>query len=213
MNINNRLHFIFTFVLALSIAGFSNTQAQIAQGKWMVGGALTYQTGNEFEFAGQKISALGADVNAFGFTPRVGYLLTDKIVVGARLGLAFASEEQTIAGQSIKFKANGLAFAPYGRYYLPLGGKAYFFGEAVFNFGSIKVSRDGQDLLSFSLFQAGLNPGFAYFISDRISFELMVNGLSFSSFKEKDAKDPTDAFNLGPNFGHRGPTLGIHFFF
>jgi len=189
------------------------SQAQVAKGKWLAGGAITYQTGSEFEFAGQTISALGSDVSAFGFAPRVGYAVSDRLVVGGRLGLAFASEEQTVAGQTINIRGNGFAFAPFGRYYLPLGNKAYFFGEAAVNFGSINLSSEGQDLFSFSLFQVGINPGFAFFITNTISIELMVNGISFSSLKEKDASEPQDAFNLGPNFDQRGPTLGIQFFF
>ncbi|OJJ23159.1 hypothetical protein BKI52_02050 [marine bacterium AO1-C] len=190
-----------------------SSHAQVAKGKWLAGGAITYQTGSEFEFAGQKISALGSDVSAFGFAPRVSYALSDRLVVGGRLGLAFASEEQTVAGQTVKFRANGFAIAPFARYYLSLGNRAYFFGEAAFNVGSINLNSDGQNLFSFSLFQVGINPGFAFFITDTISIELMVNGISFSSLKEKEASEPQDAFNLGPNFDQRGPTLGIQFFF
>lgn len=209
-----QLQLLYAWAFVICLANPSVTQAQVAQGKWLVGGALTYQTGSEFEFAGQKISALGTDVSAFGFAPSVGYFLTDKVAVGARLGLAFASEEQTVAGQQIKFNANGFAIAPYGRYYLPLGNsKAYFFGEAYVNMGSIGLSRDGDNLLTFNLFQAGLNPGFAYFISDRISFELRVNGINFSSFKEKEATKGNNVFNFGPNFGQQGPSLAIHFLF
>lgn len=204
-------------ILALLVGMFTligqSSQAQVSKGKWLVGGAISYQTGSEFEFAGQKISALGSDVSAFAFTPRVGYALSDRLVVGGRLGLAFASEEQNVAGQTVKFNANGFAIAPFGRYYLPLGNKAYFFGEAAVNIGSIGLNSDGQRLLSFSLFQVGISPGFAFFITDKISIELMVNGISFSSLKEKDANEPIDAFNLGPNFDQRGPTLGIQFFF
>jgi hypothetical protein len=67
--------------------------------------------------------------------------------------------------------------------------------------------------LTFNLFQAGLNPGFAYFISDHISFELRVNGINFSSFKEKEATEGNNVFNFGPNFGQQGPSLAIHFLF
>lgn len=213
MSCYNRLkHFLVWVFIFTAIVGHES-QAQVAKGKWLAGGAVTYQTGSEFEFAGQKISALGSDVSAFGIAPRVGYALSDRLVAGGRLGLAFASEEQTVAGQTVKFRANGFAFAPFARYYLPLGNKAYFFGEAAVNVGSIKLSQDGQDLLSFSLFQAGINPGFAFFITDKISIELMVNGISFSSLKQKEASESQDALNLGPNFDQRGPTLGIQFFF
>lgn len=215
MKITKQLQLLFAWAFVICLAKPTHTQAQVSQGKWLVGGALTYQTGSEFEFAGQKISALGTNVSAFGFAPSVGYFLNDKIAVGARLGLAFASEEQTIVtGQKLEFKANGFAIAPYGRYYLPLGNsKAYFFGEAYVNVGSIGLTRDGDKLLSFSLFQVGVNPGVAYFISNRISFELRVNGINFSSFKEKEATEGNNVFNFGPNFGHRGPSLAIHFLF
>lgn len=205
--------FSFATILICFVMMSFRTQAQVEQGKLLVGGALSYQTGASFEFAGQEVETAGSDLNVFAFAPRVGYAISDNFVVGGRLALAFGTEEQEVLGETIEARSTGFAFAPFGRYYMPLNDKAYFFGEALVNFGSVNLTLDGEDLASFSLFQIGISPGFAYFISEKVSIEFLVNGISYVSFKEEDAEEADDSINIGPNFDRMGPVLAIQFFF
>ncbi len=202
----SNLVIIFAFFCVLS----SHAQ-NVGKGKWLAGGALTYQQGSEFKFGDQEIDVGGSGkINTFGFTPRVGYFVTDKIAVGSRLAFAFAKQGEGL----VKASATGFAIAPFARYYHKLGDKLFVFGEAGFNIGSIslKVDAPGFDSSdSFSLTQFGINPGLAYFVHDKISLELMVNFLTYSSFKPKNS-DADNNLSVGPSFENI-PTIAIVFYF
>jgi outer membrane protein len=200
---------LFTSAFIFILFALTAQAQNIGKGKWLAGGSLLYQSGSEFKFGEVDINLGGiGKINSFGFTPRVGYFVNDKIAVGARLSVAFANQGEGL----VKASATGFGIAPFGRYYHALNDKLYVFGEALVNVGSISLKVDGvSENQTFSLVQFGINPGLAYFVHEKISLELMVNFFNYSSFKPKNGNADNN-IAIGTALENI-PTIGIFFYF
>lgn len=144
--------FILGVALVLGAVVFSNVNAQIQKGNWMVGGQVA-----DMKFTN------GLNINLY---PQAGYFVADNFAVGGLVGLRI-------------FKAGGSSdtqvdwkLGAFGRYYV---GKDYvnllkngrFFAEGSFGFGGDNASAGGTT----NGVDLGVGAGYAYFITRNVSLD------------------------------------------
>ncbi|MFZ4863773.1 hypothetical protein ACL9RF_16500 [Sphingobacterium sp. Mn56C] len=128
----------------------------IKTGNWMVGGSI----GNiGYTFEGKAFN--------IGVNPRAGYFVSDGIAIGAQgsLGLTAVKGNDNVWNYGI---------APFVRYYFPEGASSTgrFFGQ-----GDIGIA--GSSAGSDVSFAAGINGGYAHFITQTVALEVMA-GYNYS---------------------------------
>lgn len=140
--------------IAAAAALFSiNATAQLQQGNWMVGA----------EVANVKFT------NGFSMslTPKLGYFVQDRWVVGAQVGLDVQSPEGTSDTQT------DWSIAPFTRYYFAsnevdnLLNNGAFFAEGSAGFGGNNSSAGN----STNGVELGIGAGYSYFITPTVGLE------------------------------------------
>lgn len=200
----------------LSIALLSGiaftTQAQTEQGKFVVGGNISYNT--------LKTDAEGAkSSHEFSILPNLGYFVSDNISIGTGIGYqTFKDSKKSLIG-----KQEAFVIAPFGRYYTPVAEKFKFFGQlsVPMAFGTTKaIDEDlkvGDKNGNSTSIGVALSPGFAYFPTSKIGIEFALNGISYNNQSFEDADGDkikgagSDSFSIGTDFF--APKIGIQFYF
>ena len=149
----------------LVVALFATTLAfaQPEKGNIFLNGSLNFDIGSP-----------SADVSNFnlGITPKVGYFVSDNIVVGLDLGFAMANSKDESGPDEVK--TNGLSFGggAFARYYMmPADHFAMFFeGGLNTSFGSSSVETAGNSVDGPSTFalNAGITPGMSIYVSKKL---------------------------------------------
>lgn len=189
-----------------------SSQAQTEQGKFIVGGNVSYST-SKSDAAGAKSS------HNFSIVPNVGYFVSDNIAVGTGIGY----ESNKLDRASEVGKSEAFVVSPFGRYYVPVADKFKFFGQlsVPMAFGNTKETDEqlkvGDKTGSSTSIGVALAPGFAYFPSSKIGIEFALNGVSYNHYRleDRDGNDikgsGSDDFSIGTNFF--SPRIGIQFYF
>ena len=157
----------------------------------------------------------------FGFTPKVGYMVTDKSMLGAQLG--FGSTKTEEVNPDMTQKANSFTVGVFGRYYfLELGERFKTYGELGLGFGTVKgevktpISTTKSD--NINTVNAGLSLGMNYFLTQNVAISFtLADVLSYgtSKFDAAGAKAQTD-FNGNINVFNNifdTPTIGLMYKF
>jgi len=120
--------------------------------------------------------------NMFNFNPKVGYFLTDKIVVGAAFSV---SNDKTKVNGTTTEKIEGFYGGAFGRYYfLELGKRFKTYAEVGVGYAQVKDDGDKSKGIG-----AGLNLGLNYFVTENIAISFNLGDIvSYSSVKEDGAK-------------------------
>jgi len=201
-------------ILSMALLGgvIFSSQAQTEQGKFIVGGNVSYST-SKSDAAGAKSS------HNFSIVPNVGYFVSDNIAVGTGIGY----ESNKLDRASEVGKSEAFVVSPFGRYYVPVADKFKFFGQlsVPMAFGNTKETDEqlkvGDKTGSSTSIGVALAPGFAYFPSSKIGIEFALNGVSYNHYRleDRDGNDikgsGSDDFSIGTNFF--SPRIGIQFYF
>lgn len=134
----------------------------------------------------------GKDVKmtSYSFTPKVGYMLSDKFAVGAQLGfgkdgMGVAKEifgDLDIAGDHINSTYAG-AFARY--YFLELGKRFKTFAEVGLGYSEAKTRGGVVDTKATGL-KAGVTVGFNYFVTPNLALGFNMGDIfSYSNYDVK----------------------------
>lgn len=178
-------------VLLSAIAVFSLTFANaqeeekkgfgFAQGDVLVEGNLMF--GSNKEEAGTN----EVKTNTFAFTPKVGYMLTDKVALGVELGIGSSKMEETDTGFSAEETANSFGAGVFARYYfLDLGERFKTYAEAGLGFGSTKWEEDSVETRKDSNFGLGIDLGINYFVTESFAINFGLNNvIGFESGKSE----------------------------
>jgi len=201
-------------ILSMALLGgvIFSSQAQTEQGKFIVGGNVSYST--------SKTDAEGAkSSHNFSIVPNVGYFVSDNIAVGTGIGyLSNKADEASLTGKNEAF-----VVSPFGRYYVPIADKFKFFGQlsVPMAFGNTKETDEqlkvGDKTGSSTSIGVALAPGFAYFPSSKIGIEFALNGVSYNHYSVEDSEGNdlkgygSEDFSIGTNFF--SPRIGIQFYF
>jgi hypothetical protein len=183
----------FLFILSFLTFSFANAQQAEADQEMNSAKGVTFQSGDMFLEGSIKIST-GGDEDYYGFSPKFGYFLNDKVAIGAKLNYESSETEAT----DTKINVFGVgAFARY--YFLELDQKRFkAFGEAGLGFGSNKTEFQGVEDTDNSI-TADLNIGLNYFITKNIAVTFtLANVLSYNSVSPENGPS-SDTFNLNIN--------------
>jgi hypothetical protein len=122
---------------------------------------------------------------AYGIAPEIGYYVSNKVVVGAVLG---------IGGVSVK-DANDNPFSfeisPYVRYFLHQIGNFGFYLQGGIDFAQLSYG-DAKE----TNWGIGILPGVAYSLSNHFSLTASFGELGYASSKLDSAADATNTFGL-----------------
>ncbi|WP_256012276.1 outer membrane beta-barrel protein [Desertivirga xinjiangensis] len=198
-------------IALLSAFAFAG-QAQTEKGKIIVGGTASY-TSSKSDADGAKAA------ENLSLVPNIGYFVANNIAVGTGVGYNYSKLDHASSfGQNEAF-----VVSPFGRYYVDLGEKFKFFGQASvpMAFGTVKATDASGDTgaktgTSTSIGVA-VSPGFAYFPTKKIGIEFAFQGASYESYKVKDGNDNDlegegrETFAIGTSFFT--PKIGVQFHF
>ncbi|WP_271768029.1 outer membrane beta-barrel protein [Aquimarina algiphila] len=172
--------------------------------------AKDYDKKGEFEQGDIFVSALfGFDSKKKGeeediklelFT-RVGYLISETIIGGIKLGYERESETEEIGTGLEESKSHNGLVGIFGRYDFTPGHKFSLFGELGVDYltadkevSGTKVKEDG--------YKVGLSPGLTYFLTDHFAIEAFWGALSYESTKVDGEEHSTDEIIVGFDFEH-----------
>lgn len=176
-------------VLLSAIAVFSLTfaNAQEEEKKGFGFGQGDVLVEGNLSFSSNKDEAGTTEVknNSFSFSPKVGYMLTDKVALGAELMVGSGKQETTTPGGSTEDTQNSFGAGVFARYYfLDLGERFKTYAEAGLDFGSTKDETDGVENFTESRFGLGIDLGMNYFVTERFAINFGLNNvIGFSSEK------------------------------
>ncbi|MDC3209740.1 porin family protein [Chitinophagales bacterium] len=194
----------------LVVALFATTLAfaQPEKGNIFLNGSLNFDIGSP-----------SADVSNFnlGITPKVGYFVSDNIVVGLDLGFAMANSKDESGPDEVK--TNGLSFGggAFARYYMmPADHFAMFFeGGLNTSFGSSSVETAGNSVDGPSTFalNAGITPGMSIYVSKKIALEANYGFLGYTTSSSEIGGVKTSQGNFGLNLNPNTIRLGVSVLF
>lgn len=181
-------------VAVLGLIGTQFANAQVKKGNILLGGTVgVTTTSNKTDGVDGKSTSTN-----FGISPKVGYAVSDKWVVGVFAETEFGTSKN-LAG--VKTKSNNIAPGIFVRNYHNIGDSKFaFFGEAnvSYGFGSQEVA--DVKTAKYNTIEANILPGITYFVTKRFLVEGAFGGINFTSATTKPqptgAEQTTTAFGL-----------------
>ncbi|MEQ8364468.1 MAG: outer membrane beta-barrel protein [Cyclobacteriaceae bacterium] len=178
-------------LVILGALGASTSFAQFSQGSFVIGGNSNLSS--SFSTSKSKTGSTtttNGKFSSFSIEPRAGYFVIDNLAVGT--GLYIGTSTSKADGSADKFTTTSLALTPLVRYYFD-----NIYVQGSFRLGTDKTKNTVNGTTTESTVNLGgwsLMGGYAYFISDAISFEPQV-GYSHNTRKFKGSD--TKAINSG----------------
>lgn len=157
-----------------------NSFGQLDKKTWLVGGTGSFNSYKQnetfiFQFNGENIE-IQRNIKELELSPKVGYFIMDKLVVG--LSSSFTSEESestTITGNASGGSSNSHSFSigPFTRYYLLKKEMPYnILVEANYQFGSVSQSDLPNSKGNLNRFSFFVGP--EIFFNSSVGIELLV---------------------------------------
>ncbi|AWO01263.1 hypothetical protein DLD77_05945 [Chitinophaga alhagiae] len=173
-------------MIVMAVLGLVGTQfakAQVQKGDFLVGGnvGVTSTTPDKVDGSDDKTTT-----TTFNISPKVGYALSDKWMVGVFVDAGFANIKDVDAGTTTKIKSHLIAPGIFVRNYHMLGeSKVAIFGEANVSYGFGSVKADDTKTASLNTLEANVLPGITYFVTKRFMLEGVFGGITYRTETEK----------------------------
>jgi hypothetical protein len=169
--------------LAILLIIASSTNAQITQGKYLLGGSLGYSNNQDVQYNGSPAQKF------FSSNIQIGKVLKENKVAGLILSYRFADNGLAT------YKLDQYGAGVFYRKYKPLTKVLYFFGEAdaVYDYsrniqGKFEIGSDGNRYTTNGA-RLSFVPGLSYAVSGKLQMELsMPNLLNLSYDRVKDER-------------------------
>ena len=205
---NAFLTLLFLFAITLS------AHSQISKGTWLLGGDLSFGSNSS---TNSVVNTPTTQSNYFNLTPRVGWFISNNLVIG--LSPSYSSGSQKTTGNNAgTTTTSGFAIAPFVRYYKPLNEKWAIFAEfngIGVNFSSskfegnnapniIETSSQGYSLGIF------VRPGVTYFISPKVGIEASLGSLGYGFSHTKTKGKNTNQQPLEQEMVYNSSSGGIN---
>ena len=218
-------------ILSVSMALMSTVAfSQIESGTMFLGGTIGFSSGSAERTIGGTTDDLGS-TSRFQLKPSFGYMLTDNIGAGLRVGIdnMTDTEFEGADGLEVEDTENLTTIGLFGRYYLPVAGDKLFFhadlgfdigfgtntDESVQPVGTPPEEQVVSSETDVSTFDIGLTPGFDYFIGDKWAIEMNWGFLGYGSrtetFGDPETEVSSSGFNLNVDFTQFG--VGARWYF
>jgi opacity protein-like surface antigen len=196
------------------LAAFS-LKAQTSSGDLFVGGGFQFTTSGG-EVTNGATTTQKANTFSLGFTPKVGYFVSDKLAVGA--GIGYVSSRTTQPNDDYTASST-ISFSPFARVYMPANEQINFYGQGSVGIGignsKQVVGATETDTGDITTFNFGAGVGVAFFPSEHINIGFGFNLINFRAENDtdpnNDVEDKTNTFNFG--LSTFSPSIGINYFF
>ncbi|PWA05428.1 outer membrane beta-barrel protein [Flavobacterium psychrotolerans] len=194
---------IILSVVALLAFGMANAQDKketregFGKGDLFISGGVSYGSSND----------KSAEVKTSGFeiAPKVGFFVTEKIAIGARLGFTTNKVEDhnvtTVDG-------NTFAMGVFGRYYCTPADKFSVFTNLGFDYSSSKNKLAPSSSDKLNGFEIGLQPGVSYFLSKCFAMEATYGNLGYQTEKS-NASGAKSTGTFGIDLDLRSISFGL----
>ena len=191
-----------------------------AQGNMFLEGNISFGSSTSTDSFGGTDIEENKNSN-FNFNPKFGYFISDKLALGAELGLGSTKNENTdftttpnVVTENTTNSFNAGVFARY--YFLDLGQRFKTFTEVGLGFGSATNETNGTETSSANGFGLGVDLGINYFVTENMAISFGLNNvLAFNSFTaetpagaETKSNSFSGDFNTFNNFFDT-PTFGL----
>lgn len=194
-------------VAVLGLIGTQFANAQVKKGNILLGGTVSFSSESEKQEGVEGKNTF----TGFGISPKVGYAVSDKWVVGVFANTEFYTNKDAA---DVKNKTNLIAPGIFVRNYHNIGeSKFAFFGEANVSYGFGSSETAGVKTQKRTEIDANILPGITYFVTKRFMVEGVFGGINFNNrvTKPEPAGTPevtrtefglqfTEQFGLGVNW-------------
>lgn len=195
---------------ALGLFGIQFANAQVKKGNVLVGGNVNIATGST-----KTDGVDGKRTNtSFGISPKAGYAVSDKWMVGVFVGTEFSNSKNKTVEPNTESKSTTIAPGVFVRNYHMLGEKVALYGEANVAYGFGTTKANDTKTQSFNGIDANIVPGISYFVSKRLVLEGEFGGLNFNNSKNTDEISKVETTNTSFNFDFTKTfRVGVSFLF
>lgn len=177
---------IFLTLAAVFAFGFANAQDQEKE-------SFAFKQGDMWAEGAFKISSFNnsSDVNAktndYAFTPKVGYMNSDKLGFGGFLNFSGAKFEDG-------HKTSSMGIGAFARYYfLTLGGNRAFNAYGELGLGYSKLKNNDEGASDSDAFNANINLGMNYFLTKNWAVVFTVaNIVSYNNASPSEGDNTSD---------------------
>ncbi len=163
--------------------GSTTTGVGFTKGDAFISGSFGFSTSSSGDTKG----------TTFSVSPRVGYFVSEKFAIGARVGYQNASQE---FGTN-ETDSNTFTIGAFGRYYFTAINKFSIFGELGIANNNTKIDIDGVENKTNG-FGVNVRPGINYFLNSNFALEMTIGAISYNTVNP-DQGDSADLFNIGLN--------------
>ncbi|WP_346316755.1 outer membrane beta-barrel protein [Chitinophaga sp. YIM B06452] len=194
----------FIVMAFVCLTGIQFAGAQVKKGNILVGGSVGVSW-SETEEPEAKASG-----TSYHFSPKVGYALTDKWVVGIYAAGNISKGKSDV----FKSRQKSLTSGVFARNYHMLGDKVALFGEANAGYTKGSYRHNGVKTADFQNFTVDIEPGITWFAGKHLMVEGVFGGLSYLHQRWEDilANTKSRSNGLGLAFT-REFELGVSFLF
>ena len=170
--------------------------AQIQKGALFLGGDLQIYSYNTTSTSPNQFTSKNSGTS---FSPSIGWVIKENMVVGGSLLLSFSNSEQE--PRFYQNKGNRIGAGIFIRKYIPLGKSFYLFGNAALNGQSvyskyIYVQQPSYYTENGYAINAVLIPGVAYQVKKYLFLELALNNLLSLGYERKNTDDHNSNGNI-----------------
>ena len=152
--------------LAIVLFAAGSTNAQITQGKYLLGGSLSYSNYQDVQYNGSPVQ------KSFSSNIRLGKVFKENTVAGVILSYSTANNDLAT------YKSNLYSAGIFYRKYKPLAKNFYFFGEAdaVYDYsrntqGKFEIGSEGTRYTTNGA-RISFVPGLSYTVWKKMQMEL-----------------------------------------
>lgn len=177
---------VFTFFYSTAQEHDLNSEMNSAKG-------ITFEKRDIFIEGSVKIST-GGDTDYYGFSPKLGYFLNDKLAVGGKIN--YSSNKNEVTDE----KTNVFSVGAFARYYFLQMDKKRFkaYAETGIGYGRNKFESQLESNTSNSI-TADINAGLNYFVTKNIAVTfILANILSYNSVSPENGPS-SNTFQLNIN--------------
>ncbi|MFT6167699.1 MAG: hypothetical protein ACJASF_002399 [Vicingaceae bacterium] len=219
-------------ILSVSMALMSTVAfSQIETGTKFLGGTFGFSSGSS-ETSGGGVTADGPSTSSFQIAPSFGYMVTDNIGAGLRIGINNSSSTITSGNNNeLEDKSNITTVGAFGRYYLPVAGDALFFhADLGFDIGFGSNESQSEDFnidpntgntvttvvtneSDVSTFSVGISPGFDYFVGEKWAIEMNWGFLGYNTSTTEAGNTEFKSSGIDVNFDFTRIGIGARWYF
>ena len=200
-------------LLIITLFIFSLSNAQIKKGNLFIGGDVYLSISNATNINANNENTRSS---SFGFSPSIGWVTKDNLVVGATILSNFTNNEYSPDGNNKSYR---IGAGIWMRKYLPIGKSFYLFGngmlaaQPVYSYNSNSI-QPGNKESSFSI-DINVVPGIAYQVNKGLFLEAALNNLfslgyrrtiiEYQNANNTNSKGVANSFGLSSGIGSSAP--------